>query len=149
MVDTYSTTISSTHITFKNVPIKNQDMDLNVDNVLNPNDIVDVDDTERVLENEVDQEAESVEQLVASNGLRKSTCDKRTYVRYPSDEPDIAHVVEMVSLYLSNSGKDHWEVVKWVMEYFCGSSNLKLTLGFKKPMLVRYANSDISGSLDD
>ncbi|MCI78445.1 vacuolar protein sorting-associated protein 33, partial [Trifolium medium] len=50
--------------------------------------------------------------------------------------PDIAHVVGIVSRYLSNPGKGHWEAVKWVMRYLRGLSNLKLTLGCKKPMLV-------------
>jgi hypothetical protein len=63
--------------------------------------------------------------------------------------PDIAHVVGMVSRYLSNPGKVHWEAVKWVMRYLRGSSNLKLTLGCKKPMLVGYTDSDLAGSIDD
>lgn len=63
--------------------------------------------------------------------------------------PYIAHVVGMVSRYLSNPGKDRWEVVKWVMRYLCGLLNLKLTLGCKKPMLVVYTNSNIARSLDD
>lgn len=63
--------------------------------------------------------------------------------------PDIVHVVGMVSRYLSNPGKDRWEVVKWVMRYLCGLLNLKLTLGCKKPMLVVYTNSNIARSLDD
>ncbi|WJX13388.1 hypothetical protein P8452_03779 [Trifolium repens] len=63
--------------------------------------------------------------------------------------PDIAHAVGVVSRYLSNPGKVHWEAVKWVMRYLRGSSNLKLTLGCKKPMLVGYADSDLAGSIDD
>lgn len=55
-------------------------MDLNFDNVLNPNDIIDVGATEDVVENEVDQEVGSVEQPVASNELRWSTRDKRPSV---------------------------------------------------------------------
>lgn len=57
-------------------------MDLNVDNVLNPNDIVDAGATKDVVENEV----ESVKQLVASNKLRQSTRDKRPSIWYPSNE---------------------------------------------------------------
>jgi len=86
MVDTDSTTIAHIPITFEDVPIENQGMDLNIDNVLNPNDIVDVGTTEDVVENEVDQEVESVEQPVASNELRRSIRDKRPSVRYPSNE---------------------------------------------------------------
>lgn len=58
-------------------------MNLNVDNVLNTNDIFDVGFTEDVVENEVDQEIESVEQPVAYNELRRSAHDKRPSVRYP------------------------------------------------------------------
>lgn len=77
MVDKDSITISPTPITFKDIPIENQGMDLNVNTVLNPNDIVDVGVTEEVVENEDDQEVESVEKTVASNELRRSTRDKR------------------------------------------------------------------------
>ncbi|KAI5418560.1 hypothetical protein KIW84_042982 [Lathyrus oleraceus] len=77
MVDTYSTTIAPTPITFADVPIENQGMYLNVNNVLNPNDIVNIGAKEDVIENEVDQEVKSVEQPVASNKLRRSTRDKR------------------------------------------------------------------------
>jgi len=37
--------------------------------------------------------------------------------------PDIAHAVEVVSRFLSNSGKEHWEAVKWILRYLKGSSN--------------------------
>lgn len=62
--------------------------------------------------------------------------------------PDIAHAVGMVSRYLSNPGKDNWEVVKWAMRYLCGLWNLKLTLGCKKPMFIGYKNLDLAGSLE-
>lgn len=83
LVDTYLTTIAPTPITFADVPIENQGMYLNVNNVLNPNDIVNIGAKEDVVENEVDQEVKSVEQPVASNKLRRSTRDKRSFVRYP------------------------------------------------------------------
>src|SRR4051812_282068 len=86
MVDMDSTNIAPTRITFEDVPIQNQGMYLNVNNVLNPNNIVDVGDTKDVVEKEVDQEVESVEQPIASNELKWFTHDKRPYVRYPSNE---------------------------------------------------------------
>ncbi|CAI8612549.1 unnamed protein product [Vicia faba] len=86
MVDTNSTNIAPTPITFEVVPIQNQNMNLNVDNALNPNNIVDVGDTKDVVENEVDQEVESFEKPVAYNDLRRSTHDKRPFVQYPSNE---------------------------------------------------------------
>ncbi|GAA0147202.1 transmembrane signal receptor [Lithospermum erythrorhizon] len=63
--------------------------------------------------------------------------------------PDISHAMRVVSRYLSNPERHHWEVVKWVMRYLRGSSNLRLTLGCKKLMLVGYTDSDLAGSLDD
>ncbi|KAI5395386.1 hypothetical protein KIW84_061823 [Lathyrus oleraceus] len=69
MVDTDSTTITPTPITFEDVPIENQG-----------------DTTEDVVENEVDQEVESVKQLVTSNYLRRFTRDKGPSIRYPSNE---------------------------------------------------------------
>ncbi|GAA0172765.1 hypothetical protein LIER_26522 [Lithospermum erythrorhizon] len=63
--------------------------------------------------------------------------------------PDITHAVGVVSRYLSNPGRHHWEAVKWVMRYLRGSSNLRLTLGCNKPMLVGYMASDLAESLDD
>ena len=37
--------------------------------------------------------------------------------------PDIAHVVGMVSQFLSNPGKEHWSVVKWILRYLKGTSS--------------------------
>ena len=34
--------------------------------------------------------------------------------------PDIAHVVSVVSSYMANLGKAHWQVVKWFLRYLKG-----------------------------
>ena len=31
--------------------------------------------------------------------------------------PEIAHAVGVVSRYMANPGKEHWEVVKWLLRY--------------------------------
>nr|GEV03766.1 retrovirus-related Pol polyprotein from transposon TNT 1-94 [Tanacetum cinerariifolium] len=36
--------------------------------------------------------------------------------------PDITYVVSVVSRYLANPGKNHWEAVKWILKYFRGRS---------------------------
>ncbi|GAA0148830.1 hypothetical protein LIER_08165 [Lithospermum erythrorhizon] len=82
MVNTDSTTTASTPIIFDDSPIENQGMDLNVENVLNPNDFVDVETRETNVENEVDHEVESVEQPIVFNELRRSTRDRRPSIRY-------------------------------------------------------------------
>ncbi|CAM8899092.1 unnamed protein product [Rhodiola kirilowii] len=38
--------------------------------------------------------------------------------------PDIAHAVRVVSRFMSNSVRQHWEVVKWIFRYLKGSSSL-------------------------
>ncbi|MCI64798.1 vacuolar protein sorting-associated protein 33 [Trifolium medium] len=36
--------------------------------------------------------------------------------------PDIAHAVGVVSRFLSNPSKDHWQAVKWILRYLRGTS---------------------------
>ena len=36
---------------------------------------------------------------------------------------DIAHVVGVVSRFMSRPGKQHWEAVKWILRYLKGSSD--------------------------
>ena len=62
--------------------------------------------------------------------------------------PYIAHVVGVVSRFMVNPGKDHWEVVKWIFRYLRGSSKLCLTFGGFKPVLKGYIDVDWVGDLD-
>ncbi|GJZ26176.1 hypothetical protein Tco_0570429 [Tanacetum coccineum] len=43
--------------------------------------------------------------------------------------PDIAYAVSVVSRYLANPGKNHWEVVKWILKYLRGTANVGLVYG--------------------
>nr|GEU71995.1 hypothetical protein [Tanacetum cinerariifolium] len=40
--------------------------------------------------------------------------------------PDIAYAVSVVSRYLANPGKNHWEAVKWILKYLWGTANVGL-----------------------
>ena len=40
--------------------------------------------------------------------------------------PDIAHAVGVLSRFMSNRGKEHWEMMKWVFKYLCGTSDYGL-----------------------
>ncbi|XP_015163879.1 uncharacterized protein [Solanum tuberosum] len=62
--------------------------------------------------------------------------------------PDIAHAVSIVSRFLSNPGREHWNVVKWIMRYLCGTSSLSLCFGTGKPILCGSTNSDMAGDVD-
>ena len=42
------------------------------------------------------------------------------------NRPDIAHVVGVLSRFMSNLGKEHWIIVKQVFKYLCGISDYGL-----------------------
>ncbi|CAH9088439.1 unnamed protein product [Cuscuta epithymum] len=62
--------------------------------------------------------------------------------------PDIAHSVGLVSRYLSNPGKVHWDAVKWIFRYLRGTSKLCLCYGGGKLVLEGYTDADMAGDLD-
>lgn len=62
--------------------------------------------------------------------------------------PDIAHAVGVVSRFLSNPAKSHWEAVKWIFRYLRGTSKLCLTFGRCKCYLAGYTDADMAGDLD-
>jgi hypothetical protein len=53
---------------------------------------------------------------------------------------DIAHAVGVVRKYMNNPGKEHWEVVKWILMYLRGTVTHALCFGvhtlFYKDMLI-------------
>ena len=63
--------------------------------------------------------------------------------------PDLAHAVGLVSRFMSNPGKEHWNAVKWIMRYLRGTSKMRLCFGSSnKPVLMGYTDSDMAGDLD-
>ena len=40
--------------------------------------------------------------------------------------PDIAHVVSLVSRFMSNPGRAHWQALKWILRYIKGSLSADL-----------------------
>ncbi|GKA91500.1 hypothetical protein Tco_0813370 [Tanacetum coccineum] len=62
---------------------------------------------------------------------------------------DLAHAVGVVSRFLSNPGKKHWEVVKWIFRYPRGTSKLGITFGNGKLMLVGFTDLNMAGNKDN
>jgi hypothetical protein len=62
--------------------------------------------------------------------------------------PDIAHAVGVVSRFMVNLGKEHWEAVKWIFRYLRGISKSCLSFGNSKLVLEGYTNADMVGDLD-
>ncbi|GJX03559.1 retrotransposon protein, putative, ty1-copia subclass [Tanacetum coccineum] len=65
--------------------------------------------------------------------------------------PDIAYAVSVVSRYLANPGKNHWEAVKWILKYLRGTANVGLVHEpnhGKHVDVTSFANSDYAKDPD-
>ncbi|KAL6322036.1 hypothetical protein AAG906_003179 [Vitis piasezkii] len=65
--------------------------------------------------------------------------------------PDISHAISVVSRYIDHLGKIHWQVVKWILRYFIGTSHIglvydKSTNIFRK--IVSYVDFDYARNLN-
>ena len=63
--------------------------------------------------------------------------------------PDIAQAVGVVSRFMSNPGKQHWDAVKWILRYLKGTSDFTLCFGDKDTTIRGYTDSDMAGNLDN
>ena len=63
--------------------------------------------------------------------------------------PNIAFAVGAVSKFLSNLGKKHWEVVKLILRYLCGTKNRCLCLGGGNVSIIGYTDFDYAGCYDN
>ncbi len=61
---------------------------------------------------------------------------------------DISHVVGVVSKYMSNPGKQHWEAVKWILRYLRGTTEKCLTFRKDELKLEGYVDSDFAREVD-
>ena len=62
---------------------------------------------------------------------------------------DIAQAVGVISRFMSNLGKQHWDVVKWILRYLKGTSDFVLCFGGKDTLLRGYTDFDMAGNLDN
>lgn len=65
--------------------------------------------------------------------------------------PDLAYAVSMVSRFIANPGKDHWQALKWIFRYLKGSLDVGLNFQSREnesDMLVGYVDSDFAGNID-
>lgn len=56
--------------------------------------------------------------------------------------PDLAHSVGVVSRYMSNPGKRHWDAMRGILRYLRGTSVLSLCYGEQDMAVHVYADSD-------
>ena len=63
--------------------------------------------------------------------------------------PNIAHVVGVVSRFMHNLGRSHWNAVKNVFKYLAGIKDHGIIFGPKKTIgVVGYTDSDFPGCVD-
>ncbi|CAM8991919.1 unnamed protein product [Rhodiola kirilowii] len=65
--------------------------------------------------------------------------------------PDLAHSVSVVSRFMANPGKEHWQAVKWISRYLRGSTGKGLKYGGAvddSDMIIGYCDSDYAASID-
>ncbi|KAK9048691.1 hypothetical protein SSX86_032343 [Deinandra increscens subsp. villosa] len=65
--------------------------------------------------------------------------------------PDLAYAVGIVSRYLSNPGKAHWEVVKWILRYLNGTAGYGLKFGkctLSEHVITGYVDADFAKDRD-
>jgi len=62
----------------------------------------------------------------------------------------LSQAVSMVSRYMHDPGRGHWEAVKWILRYTKGTIDIDLV--FKKYVgqqdCIGYVDSDYAGDLD-
>lgn len=62
--------------------------------------------------------------------------------------PDIAFAVGVVSRYMSNPGKKHWEAVKGILRYLKETKHMCICYGSQELSVKGYTDSDYAGDLD-
>lgn len=65
-------------------------------------------------------------------------------------KPDLSHAVSVVTRYMSNPGREHWNAIKWIFIYLRGTSDLKIIFSGRRSSteLVGYVDSDYASDLD-
>ena len=63
--------------------------------------------------------------------------------------PDIAFAVGVVSRYMSNPGKKHWEAMKGILRYLKATKNMRICYGSQELSVKGFTDSDYAGDLDN
>jgi hypothetical protein len=63
--------------------------------------------------------------------------------------PNIAHAVGVVSSYMNNTCKEHWEEVKWIIMYLRSIATHALCFEGLDIVLHGYVDSDMAGDKDN
>ncbi|KAE8680077.1 hypothetical protein F3Y22_tig00111392pilonHSYRG00241 [Hibiscus syriacus] len=70
------------------------------------------------------------------------------YINKVLSRPDIAQAVGVVSRYMNNPSKIHWEADKWILRYLWGTTNKALCFKGVYTMPIGYIDVDLAGNVD-
>ena len=62
--------------------------------------------------------------------------------------PDIAYAAGVVSRYMADQGRKHWEAVEWLLRYFKGTSSIGLCFSKSSVFLQGSCGADFGGNLN-
>ncbi|KAL5563574.1 hypothetical protein UlMin_033321 [Ulmus minor] len=91
-----------------------------------------------------DEEKKEMEKVPYSSAVRS------IMFAMVSTRPDISHAISVLSKFMSNSGKEHWLGMKWLLRYLKGSSDVGLIYE-KRGNSIRlegYSDSDYGADQD-
>ena len=77
-----------------------------------------------------------------------SACGSLMYAMVAT-RPDIAFVVRVVSRYMANPDKKHWEAMRGVMRYLKGTQDMCICFGKQGALVHGYTDSDYAGHPDN
>ena len=80
--------------------------------------------------------------------LYASACGSLMYAMVAM-RPDIAYAVGVVSRYMSNPGKKHWDAIKSILRYLSGTVDRQLCYGRGELSIEGYVDSDYAGCVDN
>ena len=66
-------------------------------------------------------------------------------------QPDISHVVCVISRYIGHPGKMHWQAVKWILQYLRGTADVGLVYDRSSNTgdnVTRYVNFDYAEDIE-
>ena len=82
-----------------------------------------------------------------SNIPYSSTVGSLMYARIYT-QLDIAHVMGVVSKYMSNPSMDHWIAIKWILQYLRGTTTKALCFIRSSSTLSGFVEFDLVGDVD-
>jgi len=71
-------------------------------------------------------------------------------VRYGVHKAGSRSSMSVVSKYMSNTGREHWEAIKWFLRYLKGIKNLDIMFErqYEEVCIIGFIDSDHAGDLD-